>query len=81
MVPESYAIGMDQLEDTEAPGGHGRDYDPKNLDVKVRSVGSKVSTGSTFFTKLTITTGISRGPIFTMIFSRSWSTATSPVDR
>jgi hypothetical protein len=36
MVPESYSIGMDQLEDTEAPGGHGRDYDPKNLDVKVK---------------------------------------------
>ena len=23
MVPDSYAIGMDQLEDTEAPGGDG----------------------------------------------------------
>jgi hypothetical protein len=36
MVPDSYAIGMDQLEDTEAPGGHGTDRDPKDLDVKVK---------------------------------------------
>ena len=36
MVPNSYAIGMDQLEDTEAPGGHGTDRDPKDLDVKVK---------------------------------------------
>lgn len=36
MVPDSYAIGMDQLEDTEAPGGHGTDRDPKRLDVKVK---------------------------------------------
>jgi hypothetical protein len=36
MVPDSYAIGMDQLENTEAPGGHGTDRDPKNLDVKVK---------------------------------------------
>ena len=36
MVPESYAIGMDQLEDTEAPGGHGTNRDPKDLDVKVK---------------------------------------------
>jgi len=36
MVPESYSIGMDQLEDTEAPGGHGRDYNPKDLDVHVK---------------------------------------------
>jgi len=36
MVPDSYAIGMDQLEDTEAPGGHGADRDPKDLDVKVK---------------------------------------------
>jgi len=33
MVPDSYAIGMDQLEDTEAPGGHGTNRD---LDVKVK---------------------------------------------
>lgn len=36
MVPDSYAIGMDQLEDTEAPGGHGADRNPKDLDVKVK---------------------------------------------
>src|ERR1035441_2133074 len=34
MVPESYAIGMDQLMDTE--GGHGMNHDPKDLDVKVK---------------------------------------------
>jgi hypothetical protein len=33
IVPDSYAIGMDQLENTEAEGGHGKQYDPKNLDV------------------------------------------------
>jgi hypothetical protein len=36
MVPDSYAIGMDQLEDTEAPGGHGTNRDPKDMDVKVK---------------------------------------------
>ncbi len=36
MVPDSYAIGMDQLEDTEAPGGHGTARDPKDMDVKVK---------------------------------------------
>jgi hypothetical protein len=36
MVPESYAIGMDQLEDTEAPGGHGTNRDLKDLNVKVK---------------------------------------------
>jgi len=36
MVPDSYAIGMDQLEDTLAPGGRGTDRDPKDLDVKVK---------------------------------------------
>ena len=36
MVPDSYAIGMDQLEDTEAPAGHSTDRDPKDLDVKVK---------------------------------------------
>ena len=36
MMPDSYPIGMDQLEDTEAPGGHGTDRDPKDLDVKVK---------------------------------------------
>jgi hypothetical protein len=34
IVPESYAIGMDQLMDTEH--GHGMNHDPKNLDVKVK---------------------------------------------
>ena len=33
MVPDSYAIGIDQLEDTEAPGGHGTNRD---LNVKVK---------------------------------------------
>jgi hypothetical protein len=33
MVPDSYAVSMDQLEDTEAPGGHGTNRD---LDVKVK---------------------------------------------
>jgi len=36
MVPDSYVIGMDQLEDTEAPDGHGTERDPKDLDVKVK---------------------------------------------
>src|ERR1700678_170761 len=36
MVPDSYAIGMDELEDTEAPGGHGAERDTKELDVKVK---------------------------------------------
>lgn len=36
MVPDSYAIGLDQLVDTEAPGGHGTHRDPKDLDVKVK---------------------------------------------
>ena len=36
MMPDSYPNGMDQLEDTEAPGGHGTDRDPKDLDVKVK---------------------------------------------
>jgi len=36
MVPDSYAIGMDQLEDTEALGGHGTNRDPNDLDVKVK---------------------------------------------
>jgi hypothetical protein len=36
IVPDSYAIGMDQLEDTLAPGGHGTDRDAKDLDVKVK---------------------------------------------
>jgi hypothetical protein len=35
MVPNSYAIGMDQLEDTEAPDGHGTARNPKDLDVTV----------------------------------------------
>jgi hypothetical protein len=34
MVPESYAIGMDALMDTER--GHGMNHDPKNMDVKVK---------------------------------------------
>lgn len=36
IVPSSYAIGMRQLVDTEAPGGHGREYNLKNLNVKVK---------------------------------------------
>jgi len=36
MVPDSYAIGLDQFEDTEAPGGHGTHRDPKDLDIKVK---------------------------------------------
>jgi hypothetical protein len=36
MVPESYAIGMNQLEDTEAPAGHPTPRDPKDLDVTVK---------------------------------------------
>jgi hypothetical protein len=34
MVPDSYAIGMDQLMDTEH--GHGMTHDLKNMDVKVK---------------------------------------------
>src|SRR5262245_17577570 len=34
MVPESYAIGMNELMDTEQ--GHGLNHDLKNLDVKVK---------------------------------------------
>ncbi len=36
MVPDSYAIGMDQLVNTETPGGNGTDRNPKDLDVKVK---------------------------------------------
>jgi len=36
MVPESYTIGMDQLEDTEAPAGHPTARDPMDMDVKVK---------------------------------------------
>jgi PKD domain len=36
MVPDSYAIGMDQLENTEATAGLATDRDPKDLDVKVK---------------------------------------------
>ena len=34
IVPESYAVGMNELMDTEQ--GHGLNHDTKNLDVKVR---------------------------------------------
>jgi hypothetical protein len=34
IVPDSYAIGMDQLMDTEQ--GHGMNHDLKNMDVKVK---------------------------------------------
>jgi hypothetical protein len=34
MVPDDYAIGIDQLMDTE--GGHGTNFDRKDLDVKVK---------------------------------------------
>ncbi|MDP9170296.1 MAG: PKD domain containing protein, partial [Acidobacteriota bacterium] len=34
MVPDDYAIGIDQLFDTE--GGHGAKFDRKDLDVKVK---------------------------------------------
>ena len=37
MVPDSYAVGMDQLMDTEQ--GHGMNHNTSNLDVKVRSAG------------------------------------------
>ena len=36
MVPDSYAIGMDQLLDTEAPAGTVTPRDPSKLDVKVK---------------------------------------------
>lgn len=36
IVPDSYAIGLDELEDTEAPGGHGTHHDPKDLNVMVK---------------------------------------------
>jgi PKD domain len=36
IVPDSYAIGMDQLVNTEAPGGLGVNRNPKVLDVKVK---------------------------------------------
>ena len=36
MVPDSYAIGMDQLEDNELPGQPSAARDPKNLNVKVK---------------------------------------------
>jgi len=35
--PTGYAIGMDELMDTER--GHGMNHDLKNMDVKVRSDG------------------------------------------
>jgi hypothetical protein len=34
IVPDNYAVGMDQLMDTEQ--GHGMNHDTKNLDVKVK---------------------------------------------
>src|SRR5450759_4436460 len=34
IVPDSYAIGMDELMDTEQ--GHGMNHDLKNMDVKVK---------------------------------------------
>jgi hypothetical protein len=34
IVPDDYAIGIDQLMDTE--GGHGTNFDKKDLDVKVK---------------------------------------------
>ena len=36
MVPDSYAIGMDQLVNTEAPAGTETPRDPSKLDVKVK---------------------------------------------
>lgn len=36
IVPDSYAIGMDQLVNTEAPPGHPTPRNPKDLDVKVK---------------------------------------------
>ena len=36
MVPDTYAIGMDQLMDTEAPAGKHTVPDPTKLDVKVK---------------------------------------------
>jgi hypothetical protein len=41
IVPESYAIGIDRLEDTLAPGGHGTDRYPNDLDVKEKWDGSR----------------------------------------
>src|ERR1041385_718160 len=34
IVPKDYIVGMDQLEDTV--GGHGTNYDRRDLEVKVR---------------------------------------------
>jgi len=34
IVPDDYAVGIDQLMDTE--GGHGTNFDRKDLDVKVK---------------------------------------------
>jgi len=41
MVPDDYAIGIDQLVDDS---GKFKEPDKKNLDVKLRSGGSRVST-------------------------------------
>src|SRR5436190_24374307 len=57
IVPETYSIGMDQLKETTK--GRDFNYDKKDLDVKVRSAGSKASTVCTSFTRPTTITGTS----------------------
>ena len=68
IVPDSYAIGMDQLMDTEH--GHGMNHDPKNLDVKVRVGWVKGLNRLYSSMKPTITTGISHAPICTTTSSK-----------
>jgi hypothetical protein len=79
MVPDSYAIGMDQLEDTEAPGGHGTERDPKDLDVKVKVGWVKGLNRLYFLYERRMTTiGTSRDSTCITISSKWLSTATSP---
>ncbi len=65
MVPNSYAIGMDQLEDTEAPGGHGTNRNAKDMDVKVKVGWVKGLNRLYFLYEASITTGIFHGRICT----------------
>lgn len=57
MVPEAYAIGMDQLKETVK--GRGFNYDKKDLDVKVKVGWVKGSIACTFCMRPTIIFGIS----------------------
>ena len=78
IVPESYVVGTDQLTDND---GHHPAPDPKTLDVRARSAGSRARTGSISSTRPTTTIGISPCPTCTTTCSRWSSTPTSRADR